>query len=159
MYGRASADPPLEWAWVDAQLAAAGTYWVTARGAGVPHPRPVWGVWTEAVLYLSVGSPVIARRLEPGSDVVVHLDSGVDVVIVEGSVVGPSGDRTLLERYDEKYDWTYTVEELGPLTAVAPTRVLAWRSAGWAGREGFEQTGRWRFRDEGPGRGAATSPA
>jgi hypothetical protein len=28
---------------------------------------------------------------------------------------------------------------------VAPLKVVAWRSAGWAGREGFQHTGKWRF--------------
>jgi hypothetical protein len=145
MYGRLSDVAPLEWSWVHDQLAAAGTYWITTRGEGHPHPRPVWGVWDDGSLHLSVGSPVVARDLDVHPDVTVHLDSGTDVVIVEGRVAGRTEDPGLLARYDRKYDWTYTIEEYGPLTTIAATSVMAWRSAGWAGREGFQQTGRWRY--------------
>jgi hypothetical protein len=51
----------------------------------------------------------------------------------------------VIAAYDEKYDWHYTASEYGPLVVVVAATVLAWRSAGWAGREGFQQTGRWRF--------------
>ncbi len=145
LYGQLSDSAPLGWAWVDAQLAAAGTYWIVANGVVHPHPRPVWGVWYEQSLYLSIGSPVIARQICERTEVTVHLDSGVDVVVVEGSVNGFSDGGEPIREYDEKYDWSYTVDEYGPLTTITPTTVLAWRSGGWAGRDGFQQTGRWRL--------------
>jgi hypothetical protein len=130
---------------VQTQLEDAGTYWVVARGAGHPHPRPVWGVWHADVLHLSVGSPIIARALEVDPLATVHLGSDTDVVIVEGTVTGHRTDAAVLWRYDKKYDWRYDVDEYGPLTAIEPVTVLAWRSAGWAGRDGFTASGRWRF--------------
>lgn len=145
MYGEPSGVPLLDWAWVDAELTAAGTYWVTPGGGARPHPRPVWGVWLDGLLHLSIGSPVLARLLERNVDLAVHLDSGVDVVIIEATVAGFTGNASVLHTYNEKYDWNYTVEEYGRLTSVAPASVLAWRSAGWAGRDGFQQTGRFRF--------------
>ncbi|MFV0259288.1 MAG: hypothetical protein ACK5PP_12670 [Acidimicrobiales bacterium] len=33
----------------------------------------------------------------------------------------------------------------GPLTLVEPVKVIAWRMDGWAGRDGFQATGRWTF--------------
>jgi hypothetical protein len=149
LYGRPSDSPPLHWDWVDGALRDAGTYWVVApsRPPGAhPHPRPVWGVWAAWTLALSVGSPTLARLLEPGAPATVHLDSGTDVVIVQGTVAGPTDAADLVARYEAKYDWTYALDEYGPLTAIAPTDVLAWRSSGWAGRDGFRQTGRWRLR-------------
>jgi len=143
LYGRPSDTPPLAWSWVDDQLAAAGTYWIVLPAGRYPHPRPVWGVWRSERLHLSIGSPEIGRAATPGSGVTVHLDSGTDVVIVEGDVAGPSTDDDIITAYDLKYDWTYDVDEYGPLTTIVPLKVLAWRSAGWAGREGFQQTGRW----------------
>lgn len=145
MFGRPSDLAPLEWSWVHDQLSAAGTYWVVARPDGHPHPRPVWGVWDDGSLHLSVGSPVVAHSLEAHPAVTVHLDSGTDVVIVEGRVTGRTDDADLLARYDRKYDWSYTVEEYGPLTTIAASTVTAWRSAGWAGRDGFQQASRWRY--------------
>lgn len=143
LYGSVSDKASLEWSWVDEQLAAAGTYWVTARTPGHPHPRPVWGVWMGGHLYLSIGTPVTARALEHNPLVTVHLDSGTEVVIVEGRAAGPVTEPDVLAAYDRKYDWSYDLDEYGPLTRVAPETVLAWRTAGWAGRESFQQTGRW----------------
>jgi hypothetical protein len=145
MYGKQSEVAALDWEWVNAQLSSAGTYWVNASGGDHPHPRPVWGVWVDEWLHLSIGSPVVARLLERNPDVTVHLDSSNDVVIVEGTAVGRTDDLAVLRAYNEKYDWNYTVDEYGPLTRIAPTSALAWRSTGWAGRDGFQQTGRWRF--------------
>jgi hypothetical protein len=98
-------------------------------------------------LHLSIGSPVINRQLAADTAPIVtaHLESGTDVVILEGTVAGTTEDATLLELYDAKYDWNYTVEEYGPLTTVVPTTVVAWRSAGWAGRESFRTAGKWTF--------------
>jgi hypothetical protein len=148
MYGHPSELPPLAWNWVEAELAEAGSYWVTARDAGHPHPRPVWGVWGNRQLHLSIGSPVVSRLLEHDATVTVHLSSDVDVVIVEGHVSGFAEAPALYEAYNQKYDWDYTIEEYGPLTTVSPSKILAWRSAGWAGRDGFQYTGRWRLQDQ-----------
>ena len=145
MYGSPSTEPLLAWSWVDAELAGAGTYWTVGRGGGHPHPRPVWGIWVDQRLHLSIGSPLIARQLQDAAEVTVHLASGVEVVIVEGRVAGFTEASELYDAYNEKYDWNYSTDEYGPLTTIVPSTVLAWRSAGWAGREGIRETGRWRF--------------
>lgn len=144
MYGRPADVDELEWTWVDQQLTEADGYWTVPRRGGQPHPRPVWGVWLDAVLYLSVGSPGIAADLEATPGVTVHLSSVTDVVIVEGSSTGLTDRADALEAYNEKYDWNYSVADYGPLTAIAPSKIMAWRSAGWAGRGGFRHAGRWR---------------
>ena len=145
MYGEPSTAAGLAWSWVDDQLTAAGTYWTIGRGDSHPHPRPVWGIWSGQQLHLSIGSPVISRMIAADPDVTVHLDSGVDVVIVEGRVAGQTEAQALYDAYNAKYDWNYSTDEYGPLTTIVPSSVLAWRSAGWAGREGIQQTGRWRL--------------
>ncbi len=145
LYGQRSDKPLLDWAWVDNQLAVAGTYWVTARSPGHPHPRPVWGVWRSATLYLSLGTPITTRTLAADPVITVRRDSGTDVVIVEGHRAGSVTDPDVLADHDRKYDWTYDLGRYGPLTSVAPETVLAWRTAGWAGRESFQETGRWHF--------------
>jgi hypothetical protein len=147
MYGAPPEAAELAWPWVEQQLVDAGTYWLVAPADGHPHPRPVWGVWHEATLLLSIGSPVLARQVGERPDVTVHLDSGTDVVVVEGEVhlLDISDHAPAIAAYDAKYDWRYSIDEYGPLTTVQPRRVLAWRSAGWAGREGFREAGSWRF--------------
>jgi hypothetical protein len=146
LYGQASDRPALDWSWVEQQLIDAGTYWVVAPSSSHPHPRPVWGIWAHDALALSIGSPALAASLEADPRCTVHLDSGTDVVVVEGvaqRVMGP--DAAQVDAYNRKYDWQYSYAEYGPLTNVTPTLVMSWRSAGWAGREGFQSVGRWEF--------------
>ena len=144
-YGSPSGCPAVEWSWVDRQLGDAGTYWIVPRSDDAPHPRPVWGVWDHRSLLLSIGSQVIARELRAEQLATVHLDSGTDVVIVEGHVDGQCAEVEALAAYDAKYDWNYTVDEYGPLTVLRPTLVMAWRSGGFAGRDGFQAASRFRF--------------
>jgi hypothetical protein len=113
-----------------------------------PHPRAVWGVWVEDVLMLSLGSPVLRAQIARDPLVTVHLDSGTDVVIVEGRAAADDSPETIaafVDAYDAKYDWRYDAGQYGPPTRVTPAVVLAWRSAGWAGRDGFRETGKWVF--------------
>jgi hypothetical protein len=146
LFGAVADRPPLEWAWVEQQLIAAGTYWVVARSAGHPHPRPVWGIWTGDSLVLSIGSPVLASALGDDPRCTVHLDSGTDVVVLEGVARRfTEPDDEQIGAYNDKYDWQYSHDEYGPLTHVTATMIVAWRSAGWAGREGFQQVGRFEF--------------
>jgi hypothetical protein len=144
-YGSPADHEPLAWTWVEGQLLASGIYWTVARSDGHPHPRPVWGVWQSSRLYLSIGTPALRSALDVDPAIAVHLESGTDVVIVEGSAEGRSDDARVIAAYDEKYDWSYDVAEYGPLTAVTPKRVLAWQASGWAGRESFTRSGRWAF--------------
>jgi len=87
-------------------------------------------------------SPRLKADAQADGPVTVHLGSINDVVIVEGRTAGSSSDNHLLEEYNTKYDWNYLVDEYGLFTIVAPTKVIAWQAAGWAGREGFRATGR-----------------
>ena len=152
LYGQPAEVADLPWAWAEERLAAAPTYWVTAGGVARPHPRPVWGLWHDDRLLLSVGSPALASSLVPGGQVAVHLDSGTEVVVVEGRV-GERGvvDGDVVAAYDTKYDWRYDIGEYGPLTAIVPDRVHAWHSAGWAGRNGFVAGATFDFTDAGGG--------
>src|SRR4051812_11803702 len=101
-YGSPSPAEPLEWSWVAGELERAGTYWVIGRGDGPPHPRPVWGVWLDDSLRLTLGSPVLRRVLADDPTVTVHLGSGTDVVIVEGRAVPGDIDPANLRAYDAK---------------------------------------------------------
>jgi hypothetical protein len=75
------------WPQVAPRLAAARSYWLcTTTPAGAPHAAPVWGVVTGGTLYLySERRTVKARNLAADPRVVVHLESGEDVVIVRGT--------------------------------------------------------------------------
>ena len=145
MYGSQAEVGGLGWKWVEDQLLNAAAHWIVTPSTEHPHPRPVWGVWNHNELCLSIGSPRLKADTEADAPVTIHLGSINDVVIVEGTTAGATIDRRLLDVYNTKYDWNYTVDEYGPFTIVEPTKAIAWRSAGWAGREGFQATGRWSF--------------
>jgi hypothetical protein len=145
MYGEPAEGTPIDWAWVDSELTRAGVYWIVAVDGDRAHTRPVWGVWRGHELFLSIGSPKVNDAIAPGSPVTVHLGGDVDVVIVEGHILGSSDDSAALREYDAKYDWDYSVDVYGPFTVVQPDKVMDWRSAGEAGRDGFQAAGKWRF--------------
>jgi len=149
LYGSPSDRPVLAWTWVEEQLSLATAYWVTAapgEPVSAPPVRPVWGVWHDQRLHVSIGSPVLRSAMARHPPVSVHLASGTDVVVVEGLTrpTSPTAPQ-VLDAYDRKYSWHYQVADLGDLVVIHPTKILAWRAAGEAGRDGFETTGCWVF--------------
>jgi hypothetical protein len=133
----------IDWATVEAQLASARTYWIaTTRPDGRPHVAPVWGVWVEGALYFGThDASRKGRNLQAAPHAVVHLESGDEVVIVEGIVGRAAGEAVMLasERYAAKYDLP---EGLGVASALAlrPSLALAWREQDFPG-----SATRWRF--------------
>ena len=147
-YGSTSDLHGVEWSDVRRRVVDAPIYWVDVAGGERPHPRPVWGVWLDRdVLALSIGTPTARRRLTDGAAISVHLDDGIDPVILQGTLDGFDGDPAgaAIRAYDAKYDWTYDVDQYGPLAVVRPEVVLAWTSLGRAGRDGFGAASRFTF--------------
>jgi len=137
-------DEPLSWAEVAGRLAAARNYWLnTTTPSGSPHAAPVWGAVAGQTLYLySERSTVKARNIAADPRVVVHLESGDDVVIVRGTaeelgvpaqvpeVVAAlaakytaPGDRQYLPDADPDFDVVY---------AIRPRSAMVWRLADYA---------------------------
>jgi len=131
-YGIASgADGELPWSWVEGQCTAARNYWIcTTRPDGRPHAMPVWGLWLEGRIVFSTDPVSLkARNFIARPDVVVHLDSGDDVVIVEGRVK-PMDVALLpafLDAYEAKYQHRPTEDQTEGVYQLRPDRVLAWR--------------------------------
>lgn len=82
----------LAWSGSVERLEAERNYWlVTVRRDGFPQARPVWGVWSEIGLFLSVGHGGLQRtNFRPEMPITVHTDDAIEVV--EGVV-----DEALLE--------------------------------------------------------------
>jgi nitroimidazol reductase NimA-like FMN-containing flavoprotein (pyridoxamine 5'-phosphate oxidase superfamily) len=126
----------LPWAHAHERLEKARTYWIcTTRPDGRPHSSPVWGVWLRNMLYFD-GSPATrrVRNIKANPAVSVHLESGDDVVIVEGEaheVHHPDHAITtqLAAMYAAKYagynpapdSWDH-----GGLYAITVHKVIAW---------------------------------
>jgi Pyridoxamine 5'-phosphate oxidase len=115
----------VDWEAVEAKLAAAHNYWIATGG---PHASPVWGLWRDETFVFSC-SPRSrkAREIERDAGVVVHLESGADVVIVEGVAQRIEPDADLTAAYSEKYG--PTEPDVGSWYVVRPGRAFAWEEA------------------------------
>src|SRR5215210_1638314 len=96
-----SSEGTLPYDHVSDRLASARNYWVsTARPDGRPHAVPTWGVWLDGAIYFGGGTGTRkARNLKSNPNVVVHTESGDEVVIVEGQAE-PVTDE------EEQHAWT-----------------------------------------------------
>ncbi len=128
----------LPWSVAEERLQAARNYWIgSVRPNGRPHAMPVWGVWVDGKLYFD-GSPETrrSRNIAANPAVVVHLESGDQVVIVEGNAYAagkpePELAKRLAQAYAAKYaasgyepkpdSW-----DQGGLYVVHPQTVFAW---------------------------------
>ena len=132
-------DTLLQWTTVEAQLMKERIYWVcTVRPDGRPHAVPLWGAWYNERFYFD-GSPETrhVRNLIANPAVSVHLESGEEVVIIEGqgkAVGKPARDvaEGLYQIYKSKYmgypgyEPTPEMWDEGGLYEIVPQRVLAW---------------------------------
>lgn len=78
----------LPWARVVEWVEQALNYWLaTTRPDGRPHVTPVWGAWAGGALYFD-GIPTArwARNIASNPAAAIHLESGTEVVILEGVV-------------------------------------------------------------------------
>ncbi len=107
---------------------------------------PVWGVWVDGALYFD-GLPTTrwARNLAANPVVAVHLESGDDVVILEGVVEDTVTDAELGARIVEAWAAKYGRPLPGPATEgifrLRPRSARAWSDAS------LEDGTRWRFAD------------
>jgi hypothetical protein len=84
------------------------------------------------VMFSTDPSSVTGRNLGRDPRLVVHLESGDEVAILEGEV-RPLEDDTLFEAfadaYDAKYDYRPQRSADSPAWSLRPTKVLSWREA------------------------------
>lgn len=132
-------DGTLPWSWVVERLERARNYWFsTTRPDGRPHAMPAWAVWLDGVLYFE-GSPETrrARNLAANPALVVHLESGDEVVILEGrareaSPPEPALARRLAEAFTAKYGQSHDYRpapdqwDEGGLWAMRPQIAFGW---------------------------------
>lgn len=142
-------DGLLPWSFADQQLAAARNYWIgSTRPDGRPHAAPVWGVWLDGVFYFGTGpGSVKARNLAANPSLVVHLESGDDVVILEGTAqwiteIAATVWQRIADQYAAKYDGFRPdpPTQQGPFVALQPTTALAWLE-----KDFVRSATRWRF--------------
>ena len=135
----------LEWDEIVERFGAAQNWWVATTGVGGPHSVPVWGVVVDGVLHF-YGEPraVRSRNLAADPRLVLHLESGSEVLIVHGGVaIGPPAGQVpaITAAYAAKYtdpsDLEYLPDAPGMAAAllftVAPMRAIAWDLGGSEG--------------------------
>jgi hypothetical protein len=153
MFGGYLGSAKLPWTWATERLTRARNYWIaTTRPDGKPHSRPVWGIWIDDTFYFSTGS-LAASNLVTRPAITVHLESGSEVVIIEG-VAEPVNDATLVEQvvslYNQKYNWNLDPHDLpGPFYAVRPQVAFGWHfdeSELNPESTGLGTATRWRFK-------------
>jgi hypothetical protein len=129
----------LPWPRVEERLRAARHYWLsTVRPDGRPHSVPRWGVWVDGAFYYD-GAPTTrhVRNLEHNPACTLTLESGVEVVIIEGrsaaTSAAPDGLGARLAAAFQKYHPDYAPgpdswagADGGGLRVIIPRRALAW---------------------------------
>jgi len=138
----------LSWNHAEERLVRSRNYWIcTARPDGRPHSIPVWGMWMDGALYFGTGRDTRkAKNLSHNPAVSVHLESGDDVVILEGTVepVDIGADKPLRKSLDgesrRKYKMPLAVMEGVVLYRLRPRVALAWTE-----KEFPDNATRWEF--------------
>ena len=132
----------LRWDDVEQRLRTALHYWLaTTRPDGTPHVVPRWGVWLDGRFWYD-GAPTTrhARNLAANPACALHLESGIETVIVEGTAAptrvedADLGAR-LAEAFGKYHTHGYSPgadswsgEGGGGLCVLTPRRALAWFS-------------------------------
>lgn len=133
LYGLKPRKRYLPWSHARERLEHSRNYWIcTTRPDGRPHSIPVWGFFVDDVFYFGTAkSSRKAKNLTHNSALSIHVDSGDDVVIVEGEAVEVSQtDRQIISKLDAasktKYKMPLMIVPESVLYAVRPRVVLSW---------------------------------
>ncbi len=130
-----STDGILPWSWAVERLERATIYWLATSGAdGAPHLMPIWGAWVDGRWYVEGGPTRWQRNLKANPQLAIHVESGSDVLIVEGrarELVAPPADladRILagFVKYRPEYEASADHWTQGGLWALDPIRAFAW---------------------------------
>lgn len=147
LYGMKSPHKFLPFAHAEDRLTKSRNYWIcTSRPDGRPHSIPVWGFWLDGALYFGTARATRkARNLAQNPAISVHLESGDDVVIVEGIAAEVDlTDKPILQKLDAasraKYKMPLMVMPESVFYRVQPRVVLAWTESDFP-----NNATRWQF--------------
>jgi PPOX class probable F420-dependent enzyme len=132
-------DPKLwiTWAHAEQKLEKEEVYWVsTSSPRGLPHAAPVWGIWKKGVFHFETApNSVKGRNLKRNPRVVIHVQDGLDTVIVEGKAERQRDPRQLsrlraeyARKYDYKPEWSDESSQV--VFRVTPRIAHAWKAPG-----------------------------
>ena len=133
-------------AWSEAaeRLMDAHMYWLaTTRPDGRPHTAPIWGAWVDDAFYFQ-GAPNArwARNLAGNPAASIHLESGTDVVIVDGTVAYVVTDGALaallVDAWRTKYGQMEPAADSRGIFRLQPRTARAWGAT-------LQDGARWTF--------------
>jgi len=133
----ATTDGMLTWAWAVDRLERAITYALaTVNADGTPHLIPIWGAWVDGRWYVEGGDTRWQRNLRANPRMVIQVEQGDDVVIVEGTaseLVAPPEplSSAILDGYAKyiaakDYEASPDNWSQGGLWALQPVKAFAW---------------------------------
>lgn len=122
----------LRWSDVVERLEQAQNYWLaTLSPSPRPHVTPIWGAWVDGALYFD-GIPTArwARNLVANPAISIHLESGIDVVILEGLAEDTVTDTILgakiVEVWKMKYGRLFPEPSTDGIFQLRPSVARAW---------------------------------
>ncbi|GAC1471000.1 MAG: pyridoxamine 5'-phosphate oxidase family protein [Chloroflexota bacterium] len=137
----------LPWSHAARRLEQAQNYWLASvRPDGRPHVTPLWGVWFDHVLFFD-GAPATrwARNIAANPWVSLHLESGDDVVILEGLVDDVVTDTDVAVRivaaWETKYGRLHPDPAGSGVFRLRPRTARAWSDSS------LKDGTRWTFED------------
>lgn len=135
-----SAEGQLAWIDVEPRLVQSKHYWISSvRPDGTPHSVPRWGVWLDGRFWYD-GAPTTrhTRNVEVNPAVTLTLESGTEVIIIEGDSVATHAaadglGARLSEAFGKYADSGYSPgpdswsgEDGGGLRVITARRAMAW---------------------------------
>jgi len=134
----------LPWSFIEERMRASRNCWISStRADGRPHAAPVWGLWHNGVFYFSTGEESIkGQNLVANPEVSVHLESGEEVVILEGEV-NEVVNKDILKSLDQAYNKKYGMDMQGPglIFSLKVGKAFAWREVDFP-----QSATRWIFK-------------
>ena len=145
---RTATEGMIPWNVVGNRLASARNYWVgTTRPDGRPHAAPVWGVWLDETFYFATDpTSRKGRNLAARPELVVHLESGDDVVILEGTAEVVT-DGSLLVQFANAYEAKYQIRPDVDTAAPGVYRLRPRVAFAWLETDFLRTATRWFFED------------
>jgi F420H(2)-dependent biliverdin reductase len=113
------------------KLSQAKNIWVASvRPDGRPHITPVWFVWVEEKIYISLDpNSVKVRNISSNNRVSLALEDGLHPVICEGiaNLVMSPLPVSVVQQFQVKYDWDLREEtQYNRLFEITPRKWLSW---------------------------------
>lgn len=125
----------ITWGHAKDKLVREKVYWIsTASPQGRPHAAPVWGIWKENRFYFETApNSAKGRNLSNNQRLVVHVQDGMDTVILEGSAQREKRAERLsqlkkdyVRKYQYTPDWSNELDQI--VFRVVPRIVHAWKA-------------------------------